>query len=169
MSAAQKAWGKLRGPRLRAEKACGPQRRATLPCNPFFKRLCRAIRQSAPAGVSQFCGTAIPNTGSGAGHDTLRHTSRAKPSILLPELFSLRSKAWALSGFGAPAWLPGSGCALSPSASRCSSKQFFYPFSCRSSALRSLSEQAFCSFSRPRPALVRQFSPQFCPTGSTLP
>ena len=58
----------------------------------------------------------MPNTGSGAGHDTLRHTSRAKPSILPPELFSLRSKAWALSGFGASAWLPGSECALSPSA-----------------------------------------------------
>ena len=58
----------------------------------------------------------MPNTGSGAGHDTLRHTSRAKPSILPPELFSLRSKAWALSGFGAAAWLPGSDCALSPCA-----------------------------------------------------
>ena len=58
----------------------------------------------------------MPNTGSGAGHDTLRHTSRAKPSILPPELFSLRSKAWALSGFGAAAWLPGSECALGPCA-----------------------------------------------------
>ena len=58
----------------------------------------------------------MPNTGSGAGHDTLRHTSHSKPSILPPELFSLRSKACALSGFGAAAWLPGSECALSPSA-----------------------------------------------------
>ena len=29
-------------------------------------------------------------------------------------MFSPYSKAWALSGFGAPAWLPGSECALSP-------------------------------------------------------
>ena len=96
-------------------------------------------------------------TGSGAGHDTLRHTSRAKPSSFSPELFSLRSKAWALSGFGAAAWLPGSGCALSPCAYAVLLNK---PSTCSvtvvSCALRCLSEQAFCHFSRPHPALVRQ-------------
>ena len=82
----------------------------------FFASLEATIRPTAPAGVSRLCEAAIPNAGFGAGHDTLRHTSRAKPSILPPELFSLRSKAWALSGFGAAAWLPGSDCALSPCA-----------------------------------------------------
>ena len=126
ISSARKYWGPrecpcralhgtgARGPRLRAEKACGPQRRATRPCKPSCELLGCAIRQPAPAGVSRPCGAAMPNAGSGAGHDTLRHTSRAKPSILPPELFSLRSKAWALSGFGAAAWLPGSECAIPP-------------------------------------------------------
>ena len=156
-----------RGPRLRAEKACRPQRRAMRPCKPSYKHFCRAIRRPAPAGISQFCGTAIPNAGFGAGHDTLRHTSRAKPSILLPELFSLRSKAWALSGFGAPAWLPGSGCALSPFAyAVLLNKPSTVSVAVVPCALRCLSEQAACPFSCRCPALVRQFSP---PTGSVLP
>ena len=44
------------------------------PCKQFRLR----TQQPAPAGVSQFCGTAIPNTGSGAGHDTLQHTTLVK-------------------------------------------------------------------------------------------
>ena len=82
-----------RGPRLRAEKACGPQRRATLPCNPFFKRLCRAIRQSAPAGVSQACGLAIPNTGAPGRCGTLQHTRCAELPGSLPGTIRASAKA----------------------------------------------------------------------------
>ena len=52
-------------------------RGATRPCKLPHKHLCFTFRHSAPAGVSQACGLAIPNTGSGAGHDTLRHTTPA--------------------------------------------------------------------------------------------
>ena len=39
-----------RGPRLRAEKACGPQRRATRPCKLPHKHLCFTIRPTRPGG-----------------------------------------------------------------------------------------------------------------------
>ena len=86
ISSARKCWGPRecpcrvlrgtgpRGPRLRAEKTCGPQRRATRPGKPPHKHFCFTIRRPAPAGVSQACGLAMPNTGSGAGHDSAHPT-----------------------------------------------------------------------------------------------
>ena len=75
-----------------------------------------------------------------------------------------------VAAYGGRAWLPGSGCALSPFAYAVLLNK---PSTCSVAvvpcALRCLSEQAFCSFSRHYPALVRQISPQFCPTGSALP
>ena len=83
------------GPRLRAEKACGPQRRATLPCKPSHKRFCRAIRPTAPAGVPRPCGATMPNTGSGAGHDTAHPNSPPQTSSLHSEVRGPRARSLA--------------------------------------------------------------------------
>ena len=104
------------------------------------------IRQSAPAGVSQFCGTVMPKPAPGQGTTpptphipALSHPVQSQfiPFVQGPgecagapglfsrfmgtksrqsrqALFSPYSKAWALSGFGAAAWLPGSECAIPP-------------------------------------------------------
>ena len=82
-----------RGPRLRAEKACGPQRRATLPCKPSYKHLCSTIRQPAPAGVSRLCGAAIPNTGAPGRCGTLQHTRCAELPGSLPGTIRASAKA----------------------------------------------------------------------------
>ena len=41
---------------------------------PVCKQFRLRTQQPAPAGVSQSCGLAIPNTGSGAGHDSAHPT-----------------------------------------------------------------------------------------------
>ena len=82
-----------RGPRLRAEKAFGSQRRAKLPCKPSCKHLCFTIRPPAPAGVSRLCGAAMPNTGAPGRCGTLQHTRCAELPGSLPGTIRASAKA----------------------------------------------------------------------------
>ena len=62
-------------------------RGATRPCKPSYKHPCPTIRQSAPAGVSQACGLAMPKPAPGQG-TTPSATQAAPNRPSFPQNFS---------------------------------------------------------------------------------